>query len=416
MSSELDRLLDSDPAVMPDAAAIWRSARERGAVLRSGPRVLLLGHTEVRATLRDAGLFSNRGHYQGSQAEAVKTRLDPDQLRAYHEVAAFESLFVSRSDGAAHARLRDIGKRAFTPRRIAMLGEAAQRYTDDLLAEVEGDELVDLVSSFSYVLPLLLIADLLGVSHADRELIHGWSSKIGRNRGGVDPAALMEAHAALGEFRAYIGEVVEHKRGGEPETDLVAALIDAEQEDRLTPDELAAMFIVLLFAGHETTTNLISIGLVELHRRPDEWQRLCADPSLAAAGVEELLRVASPVQYIFRLAEEGVTIGGLEVDAEETVLVVLASANRDPEIFPEPDRLDLTRPNAKEHLAFGFGPHFCLGNALARLEGVAAFRTLARRFPDLEVDHEDATWGGNTMQRAITALPVRFGRDRGAAT
>ena len=303
--SELDRLLDSDPAVMPDAAAIWRSARERGAVPAQRPA------GSVAGSQRGAGQRSGTptcsatgGHYQGSQAEAVKARLDPDQLRAYHEVAAFESLFVSRSDGAAHARLRDIGKRAFTPRRIAMLGEAAQRYTDDLLAEVEGDELVDLVSSFSYVLPLLLIADLLGVSHADRELIHGWSSKIGRNRGGVDPAALMEAHAALGEFRAYIGEVIEHKRGGEPETDLVAALIDAEQEDRLTPDELAAMFIVLLFAGHETTTNLISIGLVELHRRPDEWQRLCADPSLAAAGVEELLRVASPVQYIFRLAEE----------------------------------------------------------------------------------------------------------------
>ncbi len=373
--------------------------------------MLLLGYSEIKAALRAPRVFSNRGHYEGSQAKTVQERLTETQLVAYREVAAFESKFVSRSDGAAHARLRDIGRRAFTPRRIAMLAEAVQGYTDDLLDELEGSETVDLVSRFSYVLPLMMIADLLGVSHADRALIHDWSSRIGRNRGGVDAEALISAHAALGEFRAYIDEVIDSKRGNEPETDLVAALVSASRGDRLTRDELAAMFIVLLFAGHETTTNLISVGLLELHRQPDEWRRLCLNPVLAGSGVEELLRCSSPVQYIFRLTEEPTTVAGVDIGPDETVFLVLASANRDPDVFVDPDRVDLTRANAKEHLAFGYGPHFCLGSALARLEGVAAFTALARRFPDIEVAEDGVRWGGNTMQRAITRLPVRFGRN-----
>ena len=412
LDDNLDELIASNPAVMPHAADTWRQARETAAVYRRGPRVLFLSHAETRAAFRDSRVFSNRGHYEGSQAEAVRARLTDAQLGVYHEIAAFEANFVSRSDGEAHTRLRNIGKRAFTPRRIAMLADAVERYTDELLHDVGGADGVDVVSRFSYVLPLKVIADLLGVSHADRELIHDWSSRLGRNRGGTDPVALMDAHAAMREFRAYIDEVIAAKRGAEPESDLVAALMDARQGDRLTADELAAMFVVLLFAGHETTTNLISVGLFELHRHPDQWRALCADPGLAHAGVEELLRFGSPIQYVFRLATEPVAVSGVDIEAGETVFLVIASANRDPAVFAQPDRLDLTRRNAKEHLSFGFGPHFCLGNALARLEGEIALATFARRFPDMDVATDEATWGGNTMQRAITGLPVQFGPER----
>jgi cytochrome P450 len=152
---------------------------------------------------------------------------------------------------------------------------------------------------------------------------------------------------------------------------------------------------------------------LELHRRPDEWRRLCLRPALAGSGIEELLRCSSPVQYVFRLTEEPTRVAGVEIAPGETVFLVLASANRDPGVFVDPDAVDLTRANAKEHLAFGYGPHFCLGSALARLEGSAAFAALARRFPDIEVARDDVTWGGNTMQRAITRLPVRLGRNAG---
>ena len=222
---------------------------------------------------------------------------------------------------------------------------------------------------------------------------------------------MIDAHHAIEEFRAYVGGVIaRHRADPDAGSELVAALLGAEGEEQLSEDELAAMFVVLLFAGHETTTNLISIGLVELLRERDQWELLCRDPSLVPGAVEELLRWVTPVQWEQRLVVEDVELGGALLERGQTVLTMLAGANRDPEVFERADELDITREDARKHLSFGHGPHFCLGASLARLEGEIAFTELTRRFPDIElaVDPGELVFQGAAMMRQLRALPVRL--------
>jgi cytochrome P450 len=264
-------------------------------------------------------------------------------------------------------------------------------------------------------LPLMLICDMLGVPSGDRDLVHGWSTRLGRNRGGTEPAPLVDAAAAMREFRAYVRAMLHEHRASRTLPPLVGALVGAEHEERLSELELTAMFVILLFAGHETTTNLLGIGLVELLRRPDQQRRLTADPSLSAQATEELLRFVSPVQYLGRTALADTTLGGQAIPSGAYVVPVIASANRDPSVFPDGDELDLGRLNAREHLALGFGIHFCLGASLARLEGEVAFAVLARRFPDLALaaDPDELAWVGHSMLRRLERVPVQLGADRG---
>ncbi|GAA4540186.1 cytochrome P450 [Pseudonocardia xishanensis] len=360
--------------------------------------------------------LGNNGFYVGSDAERVRAGLTPEQLTLYWEVAEFESRQLGRSDGDVHTRLRDIARRAFTPRRIALLTDAVSRYADELLDSLAGSEdTVEVVSSLTHVLPLMVIVDLLGVPQADRGLIRDWSSRLGRWRGANSPEILADTHRAMTEFRDYVRGLIAAKRDVEPETDLIAALTAAGEGGRLDAEELTAFYVMLLLAGHETTTNLLGIGLLELHRRRDQWELLVEDPALVRTGVEELLRFVSPVQFVGRVALEPIRIGDIRIEEGDSVLPIIASANHDAAVFEDPERLDLRRPNAREHIAFGYGPHFCLGKQLAQLEAGIVLRKLASRFPDLEVDTDQARFGGSLGLRALVSLPVRFGLDHGEA-
>ena len=167
------------------------------------------------------------------------------------------------------------------------------------------------------------------------------------------------------------------------------------------------MIVVLLFAGHETTTNLIAIGMLELLRNPAQWERLCAEPSLAGQATEELLRYVSPVQWVNRVAVDDFEIAGYKVSKGQTIFPILASANRDPEVFEDPEKLDITRSNAGLHLSLGFGPHSCLGSALARLEATVVFEYLATRYSSMQLVDDDPTYHGNAMLRGLTGLSLR---------
>ncbi len=188
--------------------------------------------------------------------------------------------------------------------------------------------------------------------------------------------------------------------------------MEAEGSERLSGEEMTANFVVLLFAGHETTTNLIALGLRELLLDREQWQRLVDDPTMIRGAVEELLRWVSPVQWISRVAALDQEIAGVEVARGDAVHLVLGAANRDPAVFADPETLDVGRADANEHLALGFGPHFCLGNALARLEARIALEALVRRFPDIDLAGEPESWTGAAMLRTITDLPVVMGADR----
>jgi cytochrome P450 len=409
LDERLAGILASHPDAMRDPFPVWRRLREESPVHAHPPLVLVSRYADVKALIRDEHRFSSNAFAIGSRAETVRAGLHGAERDAFDEVTAFESLYVSRSDAPVHDRLRRIAHRAFTPRRIAELRDSVQRYTDELLPATGDDEVVDFMD-FAFRLPLMVIADLLSVPQADRELIHGWSGKLGRNRGGTDTPALMEAHKAMLEFRAYVKEMVAEQGRRPGRTDLVAALVDAEEGESLSNEELAAMFVVLLFAGHETTTNLIGTGLQELLRHREQWERLCADPDLVPGAVEELLRWVTPVQWLNRVALKDMEWNGVPIAAGTAVTGILAAANRDPAVFANPETFDVTRPDAKHHIGLGFGPHFCLGASLARLEGVVTLSTLVRRYPAVELASGEDHWRGNAMLRTLAGLPVRLGQ------
>ena len=241
---------------------------------------------------------------------------------------------------------------------------------------------------------------------ADRDLLKRWSTAIASTTNVLNPPAVLEAaRRATTELIAYIDGVVVERRA-EPADDLISALIEVEDEgQRLTHDELLAFSILLLLAGHETTTNLIANGTLALAQHPDEAERARAEPALLPAAVEELLRYDSPVQSVVRFVAEPAELGGQRVEAGATLLVLVGAANRDPAQFGEPDRLDLARePN--RHLSFGRGIHFCLGAPLARLEAEIAVGRLLERFPELRLAGDGPQRSGTLVLRGLSRLPL----------
>jgi cytochrome P450 len=413
LDARLSAILGSQPEAMGDPFPVWRELRETAPVLRHGGVVLVSSYAEVKKWARNTTDLSNRYSIEGNLFAANRERLGPEQQQALLEISEFESRYISRSDGEQHERLRNVSHRAFTPRRIIAMEEALEGYAEDLLNGLPADEPIDFRERFAYRLPMLAITEMLGVPPDRREEIHLWSNKLARNRGGDQPDAVMAAHEAMSDFRDYVEQTVVPARRKDPGTDLVSALLEAEGSERLTGPEMTSTFVVLLFAGHETTTNLIAIGLRELLRDGEQWQRLLDEPDLIPGAVEELLRWVSPVQWISRISTRDQQIGDVEVQRGDAVQLVLAGANRDPAVFADPETLDVARSDAREHLALGFGPHFCLGNALARLEAKLALEGLVRRYPDIRLAGDPRSWTGNAMLRTITDLPVEMGKDRG---
>ena len=411
LDDELALVFASDPATMANPNPLWRRLREQHRAYRHEHTLLLTHYDDIKELHRDNVHGSRRGFFEGSRAEAIRSALPPDAQDAFDRIAAFQGLQISRTEGETHERLRRIAHRAFTPRRIADMRTMIQGYCDELLDPLEGESECDLMT-FAYRFPLMVISDILSVPDEEgRDEIRSWGNRIARHLGSTDPALVIDADHAIKDFRAYVdGVIARHREDPAAGSDLVEALLGAEGEERLSEDELAAMFVVLLFAGHETTTNLISIGLVELLRRREQWELLCSDRSLVPGAVEELLRWVTPVQWEQRVIVEDVEIGGTPLPRGQTVFTMLAGANRDPGVFERAEELDITREDARRHLSFGFGPHFCLGSSLARLEGEIAFTELTRRFPDIELagDPDELVFRGPAMMRQLRALPVQL--------
>jgi cytochrome P450 PksS len=321
-------------------------------------------------------------------------------------------------DPPDHTRLRALVSQAFTPRLVEQMRGRIQALTDQLLDRVQARGRLDLVREFALPLPSIVIAEMLGVPAADRHAFHRWSNAL-------MSAALSTWHMLYAVpntllFIRYLRNFI-RKRRAEPQNDLVSALIRAEEGgDRLSQDELLAMIMLLLVAGHETTVNLIGGGMLALLQHPEQLEKLRRDPALIKPAVEELLRFTSPVDLATeRYAREDVAIGGVTIPRGEMVFVALGSANRDERQFANPDALDIARePN--KHLAFGLGAHFCLGAPLARLEGQLAISTLLRRLPNLRLTRPPGQlrWRRGLLLRGLESLPVAFDShgNRAAAT
>jgi cytochrome P450 len=327
----------------------------------------------------------------------------PEEMRS---VAAMLSHQMLYSDPPAHARLRNAVAQAFTPRLIAALEHRIQRLVDGMLDSVCSTGAMDITRDLAYPLPVTVIGDMLGLPASDIGHLKAWSDDIALVIGKQPLLSAEEAvqavrgYDALSEYFAAIIAQHQAHRGD----DLVDMLLRAG----LTGPELLANCALLLVAGHETTTNLIGNGLFALLESPDQMRLVKADPGLTNGAVEELLRYAGPAQVIFRRAKQDLEMEGKPIRSGDVVLLSLAGANRDPAQFAEPDRLDVRRANNR-HIAFGHGPHFCIGAALARLEARIVLDTLLRRVDNLGLNGP-VVWQLNFSMRGLGTLPVRFSR------
>lgn len=330
---------------------------------------------------------------------------DPASMGPIRQVGSSLMMFLDPPD---HTRLRSLVSQAFTPRMVESLRPRIQALVDELLDAVVEKGEMDVLADLAYPLPTVVICEMLGVPPEDREKFKAWSADASRLLDGyLDKEATDRGMVAGMYLFQYFTDLVADRRR-HPRQDLLSALLAAEAGgDRLTHAELMSTATLLFVAGFETTMNLVGNGTLALLRHPDQLARLRDDPGLVRTGVEELLRYDGPVHVTARIATEDLDIGGFRIGEGEQVVAMLGAAGRDPAQFPEPHRLDVSRsPN--RHLAFGGGPHFCLGAALARLEAQLAFGTMLRRLPDMELVTVAPTYRDHFVIRGVTELRVGF--------
>jgi cytochrome P450 len=393
------------PEIRADPYPTYRRMREQAPIYWTPDgSPMFTRYDDCVAILRDHERFSNDGS-KSKYAENVD-----DAAMAGGMLSALNARPMLFTDPPDHTRLRGLVNKAFTPRAIDRLRPRMEAIVDELLEEVAGAGTMDIIEHVAYPLPVIMIAELLGVPASDRELLKEWSEPLARTIDPLDnlaPEFINEVAGAGLAFIAYFAQLINERRQS-PTDDVLSALIAAEESgDKLTQEEVIVNLVLLLIAGHETTTNLIGNGMLALLRHPAQMAELREDPSLIKTGVEELLRFDSPVQLDARTALVDVEIGGVTVPKKEQPILLLAAANRDPAQFPDPDRLDLRRtPNT--HIAFSSGIHFCVGASLARAEGQVAINAMLRRMPKLALAVDEPPYKGNVTLRGMASLPVSF--------
>ena len=360
---------------------------------------LIARYDDVLAALKDRRFAKDR-----------TKALTAEQLRKQPWIPGFAKP-LTRSmidlDEPDHPRLRNLVQKAFTPAMVDRLRERIQAICDRLLDQLEGKHSMDLVHDYALEVPLTVIVELMGIPGTDRRRFHHWTKALMKPPTKLN---MIRAVPSLMAFMRYLRRLFRELRT-KPQPGLLTALVQVEEAgDHLSEDELLAMAFLLLIAGHETTVNLIASGTLALLQHPDQLELLLNDASISRSAIEELLRYTNPLESATeRFAREDVTIAGVTIPRGSLVLAAIASANRDDSQFQNPDRLDLKRePN--RHLAFGHGPHFCLGAPLARLEGQIAIPTLFRRLPQLRlaVPAEELRWRATPVLRGLESLPVVF--------
>ena len=402
-SSSLDQLLVS-PAMYSDPYPIYHQLREEDPVHWSDVWGcwVLTRYADVVAVLRDYRRFTNVGRiasFLDQLPESVRAQIRP----------LYDNFTVGmpNTDPPEHTRVRGLVNTAFTARVVEGMRPRVQEIVDGLLNQAENGDAMEVIGSFAYPLPAIVIAETLGVPAEDRDQFKEWSDDIVAFHGTGRPhiETIMKSTAALLETKAWLLRLIEARRK-QPEDDLISALVAAEQRgDMLSETEMVATCITLLTAGHETTTGLIGNGLLALLRHPEQLRKLRENPDLIGTAVEEFLRFDTSFLRAWRLTAEDVEIGGKQIPQGQTLSLMLGAANRDPAQFDNPDQLDITRePNL--HTSFGWGIHFCAGAPLARREAEIAFTTLLCRFPHMKLDEEGVEWQLNNTFHNLKSLPV----------
>jgi vitamin D3 1,25-hydroxylase len=381
--------------------AFWRDPYPAYAQLRE--------HAPVRRIERPDGDLWLISRYTDVKAALVDPRLSKDwryTLPAEQRAAQPANIpMMLLMDPPEHTRLRKLVSRVFTVRRMEALRPRVAEVAAELIEDLPARGRVDIMASYAFLLPVLVICELLGVPPTDRDEFAAWSGAM------VDDRSQAESMAAATALHGYLADLIEAKRS-QPDDALISALIEDAAEDRLTHDELVAMAMMLLIAGHETTVNLIGNGLLALLTHPDQLDLLRRRPELLPSAIEEFLRWDSPVHSTpARFAAQDVEYAGVTIPAGSVVILSLAAANRDPSRFGGPELLRIDR-DAGGHAAFGHGLHHCLGAQLARIEGQEAIGALLKARDDitLAVDAAELVYRKSTLIRGLRTLPVELGR------
>jgi cytochrome P450 len=389
-----------DPEVLSDPYPLYRRLREEAPV-HWDPYLhawVVTRYEEVSKVLL---------HFRAARTPAPErlAALGMEKLTPIAALMVRQMLFLDQPE---HGRVRRLASFAFTPRRIRHLHDHIQEIATRLIDKLEGQDTIEIMDSLANPLPAIVTAEMLGVPTADHNLLKAWSQSFAEMLGNFqhNPGRAQKTLQVVEEMVAYFRDAV-RAEAERPTQGLINALTTAEVDgDRFTEEEVIANVIVTMVGGQETTTNLIGNGLLTLLRRPEALEQLRADPELMPSAVEELLRYESPSQHTARLAPAGAELGGKEIPEGNAVIAVMGAGNRDPDRFPEPDRLALDRDDNR-HLAFGWASHFCFGAPLARMEGQIAFATLLDRFPNLSlVPGAEIQWRPNLGLRGLTALHV----------
>lgn len=405
-----------DPANRHDPYSRYTKLREAGP-LHPGPFGLQLatGHRDCSAVLASLDWGHDR---------------EADHLHSTISADAFPASFLWM-EPPDHTRLRGLVTKAFTARTVAALRPRIEALVDELLDGALAAGEFDLINTIAYPLPLTIVCEILGVPAADHPLVQVWSQALARAFDPdvlMTPEALAERNAAIPESLDYFRALVARARRDSGGTDLISALAAVEEQgDRLTEDELLGTCVTLLIAGHETTVNLVGNGMLALARHPDQLDLLRRRPDLVTPAVDELLRYDSPIHMNTRAAKRELVVAGHTFAPGDGVVALIACANRDPEVYDDPDRLDVTRyaagnghsggssaggsstggrSTARRHLGFSLGLHYCLGAPLARMEASTAIATLVQRAPALSLASDDLSYQPSLIHRGLTSLPV----------
>jgi cytochrome P450 len=403
MDTGLDDLLSDEAVNHP--AAYYEKLRAQDPV-HWNPRWngwVLTSYPDVAAGFRDhQGLSSDRfaGPF-GQQLSAVSSD--------YQALFGFLSKFFVWKDQPYHTRVRALVNRAFTPRSVEVLRPRVRALVAEQITSLRDAGETDFLAGFAFTLPVIVIGEYLGVPEEGRQDLRRWAEDLGAVIfvSGNDEDRLRKGEQAMEQIAGFLRPVIAARRA-EPREDLLSGMVAAQERgDFLSEDEVLANAILMVFAGHETTMNLLANGMVAFARFPDQWARLRADPTLAATATEEILRYDGPIRAMARWAREPLRIRDREIAAGDRVLLAQYAANHDPAQFAAPDTVDITRwPN--RHTTFGQGIHTCLGAPLARLEAQEAFTALAAAFPRFEVAEQVLRYNPNIVSRSLTRLHLTF--------
>lgn len=359
-------------------------------------------------------VFSDHRRFSSDIWSAMPERVgftDEDEKSQYlKQIVPFLAYNLQGMDPPGHTRQRTLMMKTFTPRMLESFRPTIQKLVDELIDQRIAEGQMDVVADLAYPLPSNVILDLLGIPRSGRPYIKASADAINEFVATILFAGGENWQKLAGIFNdvsTYLKSLMAERRK-HPGEDLLTKMVLAEENgDMLSEDEIVIATNFLLFAGHETTANLIAVGLSYLLQNPEQLAQLRADPAKTPAAVEELLRYVSPVHTLARQTKQDVTIRGVDIPKDSSIYLMIGAANRDPEKFPEPEKLDINRPPGRS-LGFGYGIHYCIGAALARLESQVAFDTIVRRLQDLKMTVETPEFRPNYSLRGLLSLPVEF--------